>query len=50
MNREIRDQLVDAALRCWCDTTLDDATTEDLRLARDRQAAWIELKRGFRNV
>ena len=50
MDRELRDRLVDDALRRWCDTTLDDATTEDLRLARDRQAAWIELKRGFRNV
>ncbi|MCT2031878.1 hypothetical protein M3D00_17255 [Dietzia cinnamea] len=50
MRRELRDQLVDAALRCWCDTTLDDATTEDLRLARDRQAAWIELKEGVTGV
>lgn len=50
MNRGLRDHLVDAALRRWCDTTLDDATTEDLILARDRQAAWIELKRGIRNV
>ncbi|MEH6382866.1 hypothetical protein [Dietzia natronolimnaea] len=50
MQRELRDHLVDLALQRWCDTTLDEATVEDLRLARDRQAAWIELKRGIRNV
>ncbi|MBB1030682.1 MULTISPECIES: hypothetical protein [Dietzia] len=50
MNRELRDRLVDDALRRWCDTTLDAATTTDLRLARDRQAAWIDLKKGFTNV
>ena len=50
MNRELRDQLVDLALRCWCGTTIEDATVEDLRLARDRQAAWIDLKKGFTNV